>query len=228
MSLSSLQGFTFLYGFFTWDWPPGRYHIWSETSLNRLSVLVCEIVLVASPHTLLAQRGGHGTGAGRSPTGVSNPAPSNSDISDFNRAIALQATPEQIARFQQLTKSTEAARKEAQNLFQQAENAKPDSSRYVGLNDAIEEAQNNNLQFVRSFSASQQSGLKPLIKKLSKADSDVSKQSKALTQELGRSNIEGKKIAGVVEKLDKALTGFRTGQLNIGKEMGIQPEEHSQ
>jgi hypothetical protein len=127
-----------------------------------------------------------------------------------------------------LTKSTEAARKEAQNLIQQAENANPDSSRYVGLNDAIEEAQSNNLQFVRSFSASQRSGLKPLIKKLSKAESDVSKQSKALTQELGRSNIEGKKIASVVEKLDKALTGFEIEQLDIGKEMGIQPEEHSQ
>jgi hypothetical protein len=59
-------------------------------------------------------------------------------------------------------------------------------------------------------------------------DSDVSKQSKALTQELGRSKIEGKKIASVVEKLDKALTGFQSEQLDIGKQMGIQPEGNSQ
>jgi ribonuclease D len=149
-------------------------------------------------------------------------------MKDFNRAIALQATPDQVAQFQQLTKSTEAVRNEAQNLIQLAENAnKPDSSRYADLNDAIEEAQRNNRQFVRSFSAPQQSGLKPLTKKLTKADSDVSKQSKALTQELGRSEIDGKKIANVVEKLDKALTGFQAEQLDIGKEMGIQPEEHS-
>jgi hypothetical protein len=81
---------------------------------------------------------------------------------------------------------------------------------------------------VKSFSASQESGLKPLIKKLSKADADVSKQRKALTLELGRSTIEGKKIAGTVQKLDRALTGFQTEQLDIGKEMGIQPQEHSQ
>jgi hypothetical protein len=45
----------------------------------------------------------------RPSTGASNPAASNSDMNDFNRAIALQATPQQIAQFQQLTKSTAAA-----------------------------------------------------------------------------------------------------------------------
>src|SRR6202795_5048942 len=122
MVLSNLQGFTFLYGFFTRDYLPGRYHGWSETILNRLSVLVCAIVLLVSPCTLLAQRGGHGAGAGRPPAGVSNPTPNNSDLKDFNRAIAVQATPDQAARFQQLTRSTEAARKEAQSLIQHAAN----------------------------------------------------------------------------------------------------------
>ena len=181
------------------------------------------------PYTLLAQRGSHGAGAGRPATTAANPAPNNSDITDFNRAVALQATPEQTARFQQLTMSTEAARKESQILSQHAESAgKPNSSRYVGLSDAVEDAQNNNLQFVRSFSSSQQSGLKTLTKKLSNANSDVSKQSKTLAQELGRSEIDSKRIANIVEKLDKALTGFQTDQLEIGKAMGIQSEEHSQ
>jgi len=208
------------------------YHGYSGSVLNRLLLLLCGIVLLMSPHALLAQHGGHGAGAGRPSTGTSNPAP-NSDMSDFNRAIALQATPDQIARFQQSTKSTDAAKKLAQDLAQanltHAENTiHPKSSLYAGLNDAVEDAQSNNLQFLRSFSASQQSGLKPLIKKLSKADADVSKQSKALAQELERSESSGKKLASVVEKLDTALTGFQTGQLDIGKEMGIPPQEHSQ
>jgi hypothetical protein len=150
-------------------------------------------------------------------------------MGDFNRAIALQATPDQIARFQQLTKSTEAARKEAQNLIRPAEDAnRPGSSRYAELNDIVEEAQSNNRQFVASFSVSQQSELKPQVKKLRKADSDLSKQSKALAQELEQSKIDGSKIANVVEKLNEALTGFQTEVLDIGKEMGIQPQEHSQ
>lgn len=205
--------------------------------MNRLLLLACGIVLLMSPHALLAQHGGHGAGAGRPSTGTSNPAP-NSDMSDFNRAVALQATPDQIARFQQSKKSTDAAKKLAQDIaqanFAQANltstknTNQPKSSLYAGLNDAVEDAQSNNLQFLRSFSASQQSGLKPLIKKLSRADADISKQSKALAQELERSESSGKKFASVVEKLDKALTGFQTEQLGIGKEMGIPSEEHSQ
>jgi hypothetical protein len=224
---SLLQGFTFLYGFFTGASPLGRYHISSETSLNRLSVPVCEIVLLLSPNALLAQRGGRGAAAGRPAAGVSNPAPSNSDISDFNRAVALQATPDQIARFQQLRRSTQAARKQARDLIQTENTNRSDSSLYGGLSDAVEDAQNNNLQFVRSFSASQQSGLKSLTKKLSKANADVSKQSNAFTQELGRSKIDGRKISAAVRKLDKALTGFQSEQFEIGKKMGIQPSENS-
>jgi hypothetical protein len=195
--------------------------------LNRSSVPLCAILLLLTGPTLLAQHGGHGTG--HAPTGTSNPTPNRNDMSDFNRAIALQATPDQIARFQQLTKSTEAARKEAQNLIRPAEDAnRPDSSRYAGLNDTVEEAQSNNRQFVGSFSLSQQSELKPLIKKLRKAELDLSKQSKTLAQELEQSKIDGSRIANVVEKLNEALVGLQTALLDIGKEMGIQPQEDPQ
>jgi|HubBroStandDraft_1064217.scaffolds.fasta_scaffold84723_1 hypothetical protein len=225
-SLSSLQGFTFLDGFFTSDWPSDRYYIWSGTILNRSLVLLCQIVLLMCPSTLLAQRGGHN--AGRPSTGASSPTPNTSDMNDFNRAIAIQATPDQIAQFQQLNKSTETASKHAQNLIQPTENAnRPNSSRYTDLSDAVDEAQTNIQHFVSSFSTAQQSGLKPQIKKLSKADSDLSKQSKALAQERERSQINDKKLVAVTERLDKALTGFRTELIDLGKEMGVQPEEHS-
>jgi hypothetical protein len=189
-------------------------------------VLLFQIVLLVCPSTLLAQRGGHGSG--RPSTVASNPTASTGDMNDFNRAIALQATPDQVAQFQQLDKSTEAASEQAQNLIQPLKNAgMPNSSRYSDLSDALDEAQTNIQRFVGSFSSAQQSGLKPQIKKLSKADSDLSKQSKALAQELERSQINDKKLLAVTEKLDKALTGFRTELIDLEKEMGIQPEEHS-
>jgi hypothetical protein len=224
--LLSLQVFTFLDGFFTLDWSSDRYYIWSGTILNRSLVLLSQIVLLMCPSTLLAQRGGHGVG--RPSTGASNPTPNTSDMTDFNRAIALQATPDQVAQFRQLNKSTETASKEAQNLVQPSENAtRPNSSRYTDLSQVVDEAQANVQHFVSSFSTAQQSGLKPQIKKLGKADSDLSKQSKALAQELERSQIDYKKLVTVTEKLDKALTGFRAELVDLGKEMGIQPEEHS-
>jgi hypothetical protein len=200
----------------------------SETILNRFSVLVCQVVLLASPSMLLAQHGGRGAGAGPTTPAPSNPTP-NSDISDFNRAVALQATPDQIAQFQRSTKSTEAAKKDAQTLIQLSQNASnSDSSRYTDLNDAIDDARTNNLQFMRSLSASQQSGLKPQTKRLAKADADISKQSKALAHESEQRPIDTKKIAGLVEKLDNALSAFQSEQTDIGKEMGIQSGEHTQ
>jgi hypothetical protein len=227
-SSSSLQGFTLLYRFFTYDWFAKHYDKQNGTALNRLSFLICGIVLLTTASSLLAQRGGHGTSAGRSPAGT-NPVSNTSDISDFNRSIALQASPDQIARFQQLTKSMDTARNEAQDLIHPAgDSKKPDSSRYADLNDAVQEAQSNNRQFVFSFSLPQQSELKLLIKKLKKADSDLSKQSKALAQELERLTIDGSKINNVVEKLNQALTTFQADVLDVGKEMGIQPQEHSQ
>jgi hypothetical protein len=199
--------------------------------VNRLPLLIWEIVLLdivllISPTALLAQRGGRGAGAGRPPTGVSSTT--SDEVKDFDRAIALQATPDQVARFQQLTKSTEAARKEARDAIQLADNAKPASTRYGQVKDAVEEAQSDNRKFVMSFSTPQQTGLKPLTKKLAKADSDISKHCKAISQELGRSDPDARKMATVVEKLDKALADFQTEQLDIGKEMGIQPREHAQ
>lgn len=196
----------------------------SETpSVNRLTWLVCGIVLLMGSHTLLAQRrGGNGAGAGRGPTGVSN----TDDLKDFKRAVALQATPDQMIQFQRLTKSTQAARKDAQDLLQLAGNAsKLDLFRDVNsLTGAAEEAQTDNGQFLQSFSAVQKSGLKNVTKKLGKANSDVTKQNQALVRGLGQPGIDGKQIAGFVEKLDKALSDFQTKQLAIGVEMGIQGE----
>ncbi len=82
--------------------------------------------------------------------------------------------------------------------------------------------QGGNKSFVKSFSKSQKSGLKELTKKLDKADSEVTKQKKALDQRLGlpQGNDEG--VASMADKLEKALTDFQAQQLSLGKEMGIQ------
>ena len=227
---SPLQAFTFLDRFFTCGWHSARYHLCKlEAILNQLPVLVCLMVFLTCPYALLAQRVGRGAGAARPSTGTSSPAPASTDVNSFSRAVALQASPDQLARFPQLTKSTDAARKEAQSLIQRAENSsKVDSSAYAQLSDAIDEARSANLQFVNTFSTSQQSGLKALIKKLSKADVDISKDSKALSQKLERSETNGKKVSAIAQKLDKALTDFQSEQIDIGKQMGIQPNGESQ
>jgi hypothetical protein len=135
-----------------------------------------------------------------------------------------------MIQFRQLTNSTQVARKRAQDLLQLAEDAsRPELLHSTNpLTSAVEEAQTSTEQFLRSFSAVQKSGLRNVTKKLGKANSDVTKQSKALSLGLGHSGINGKQIGGVVEKLDKALGDFQTQQLAVGTEMGIQSSGSSQ
>jgi hypothetical protein len=194
--------------------------------MNRLIWLVCGIVLLMNPHVLLAQRrGGHGGGTGRAPAGGSG----TDDLKDFKRAMALQASPDQVVQFQRLNESTQVARKSAQDLLKLAENpSRTDLLRPTSvLASALDEAQTDSQKFLQTFSAVQKSGLKEITKKLGKANSDVTKGSKALTQDLERPPIGGQQISGVAEKLDKALSDLQARQLAIAKEMGIQSEGSS-
>ena len=196
-------------------------------NMNRLTWLLCGIVLLISPYYLLAQHGGgRGAGAGRPPTGVSN----TDDLKDFKRAVALQASPDQVIQFQRLTRSTQAARKDAQDLqlLAGSEN-KPDLLQHADLlTGAVEEALTENEKFVKGFSAAQKSGLKDTTKKLGKANSEVTKQSKVLTRGLGHSGNNGRQITSTAEKLEKALGDFQAKQRSIGSEMGIQAEGSAQ
>lgn len=179
-----------------------------------------------SPCTVLAQRrGGHGTSAGRPSAGGSN----TDDLKDFKRAVALQASPDQMKQFNKLTKSTQAARQGAHDLVQLAGNtSRPDLFRNTSpLTSALQEAEADNEKFVQSFSEAQKSGLKDATKKLKKSHSELTKQSKALTRGLERPGTDGKQIVNVAEKLDRALGDLQTRQLAIGHQMGIQGEESS-
>lgn len=150
-----------------------------------------------------------------------NSGASDATLTDFNHALAVQATSEQASHFQNLTKSTERARKLAQELSGLTSSSSIDISRKSSaLKDAVEEAQDGNQDFVKSFTKSQKAGLKELTKKLQKADSEVAKQWKELERQLTGATANGEGIAA--GKLENALEELQSQQINAGKEMGIQ------
>jgi len=166
-------------------------------------------------------RGGRGAGSRSSSTGVSDNE--SQETKDFERTVAIRARPDQITQFQQLTNSEHIARKNTENLLQVAETVNQiDLFHYTGaVTSAVDEAQFESDQFLLSFSDAQKSGLKDLRKKLGKANSDVTKENKALARELERTKVRGKQIAAVARRLDKALIEFQTRQNALGSEMGI-------
>lgn len=194
--------------------------------MNRPMVLAIGTLLLLSASTLLAQHGGHGGGGRRGSPGAGSADTSDAGLADFNRALAVQATTDQISHFPQLTKSTEAARKLAQDcsgLSGKADSATEFSRRTAALKEAVEEAQGSNQDFVKSFTKSQKAGLKELTKKLEKADSEVGKLWKDLERQLGGAKAVTEAIALTADKLEKALEEFQSQQIELGKEMGITP-----
>jgi hypothetical protein len=198
--------------------------------VNRVSWLACGTALLfLHSSLLLAQHhGSHGNGAagGLPPSSVSKP----DDLSDFKKALALQATPDQFEQFQRLTQSTQAARKGAQELLQLAEKQSIGDLFRSGdlLTSTVDEAHTSSQRFMQSFSPMQKSQLKDAAKKLVRANSELRKINKSLSDHVSRSAIDSKEITADAEKLDKALSDLQITQLEIANQMGIQDTEDPQ
>ena len=159
----------------------------------RTGICFCSInasilgaVLLAYPVPATAQRHGGGGVGGGGISGISRPSgvDEKDSLKDFHRALAMQATSQQIADFQALIKDTEAAQA-ALHSFQQllhAENSAPETAR-VPLNQAIEKARNETSKFPEGFSSAQKAGMKDLVKRLAKADSVLEQEEKNARQE---------------------------------------------
>lgn len=184
--------------------------------------LVLGLSLLINPDGVAQHRGGRGGGSRGGSTGVSDNE--SQQTKDFERAAAIHARPDQMTQFQQVTKSEQTARKNTENLVQVAETVeRVDLFHHTtAVTKAIDELQSENDQFLLSLSDAQKSGLKDLRKKLGRANSEVSKENKALARELERKKVSGKQIAEVAKRLDRALTEFQSTQTAMGSEMGIQ------
>jgi hypothetical protein len=193
-----------------------------RVTVTRLAALAIGMVLLSCPNHLLAQHGGHGGGGRRGTPGASGDT-SDASLTDFNHALAVQATSDQASHFPDMTKSTESARKLAQELAElKGERSTDFSGKSAALKEAVEEVQSGNQDFLKSFTKSQKAGLKELTKKLEKADSDVARQWKELERQFAGAKSNGEGVAGAADKLEKALEEFQSQQIGLGKEMGIQ------
>ena len=144
-------------------------------------------------------------------TGAAESA-NDSSLTDFNHALAVQATPDQTSQFKEVSQE-HGGRKEAgagpRAIERRSADSRPTlSQRTAALKSAVEDAQGGSQDFVKSFSKSQKAGLKELAKKLEKADSEVGKQWKALEQQLGRTKSDGKAIAEYGGQAGKSAGGI--------------------
>ncbi len=186
------------------------------------------IALLSTPCRMLAQRGGGAHVA--KPVICVYDCPNTegrsslNDLKEFQRVMAMQATPEQRAAFAKIAQYTQAASDQLQAFresFQKTPASSPLSERATDLSQDIAKARAGNQNFLTSFSSVQKSGLKEITSKLEKADSELDKQVKALDQIVQSPKPESEQVAGATTALDKALTSFQNEQLALGGEMSI-------
>jgi hypothetical protein len=203
-----------------------------RSHISNLKTLILAATLLVYPCGMMAQHGGGGgtgggsagggglSGGGGRATGVSE----KDELKDFRQVLAVQATSQQIVQYASMVKISEAARAELRS-FQERLDKENSGSQLVGrsatLDQALERARAENKKFLDGLSERQKSGLKEITKKLTKADSDLEQQAKALDQMVADAKAVMQQIAGSAQSLDHALTSFRSQQADLGTEMSI-------
>lgn len=183
----------------------------AQSVLSIAGRVIFWLVLLTSA-TAQAQ-GGHGISIGggniyRQPNGVDE----KDQLKDFHQALAVQATSQQITDFQQLVKNTSAAH----DRLAAFASAKSPRDGITALDQSLEFARTATRKFQDSFSEPQKAGLREILRRLDKADSDLSQEAKRFDQ-----SVESSGTASNAASLDTALTSFSNEQLALGREMGI-------
>lgn len=163
-------------------------------------------------------------------TSLGNPAPSGragtpggveekDELHGFHRAMALQATNEQMAQFVAMVNKTEAASRELDEL-KKSEAAAADEKHFADLRQAIAEARAEADRFVAGFSPAQKSGLKEEAAKLLKAAVELGDQEKTIEPGADARD-DAARVAAHADALGKALANFRAQQESPAVEMSI-------
>jgi hypothetical protein len=210
---------------------PGLLLMFRRLTGSHRKIIFLTAALAAFPCVLLAQHGGGGGhiggpsagGAGLNSGNHATGVDAKDDLRDFHEIMAVQASPEQKLAFAAMLKSTALASAEVQGFIDQLNkenNPQEIARRDKDLGDALEMARTLNKRFLEGFSEAQKSGLKEMIKRLGKADSEVGQQSRSLDQAF-ETKTASPQLTNVASGLGHALELFQHEQLGLGEEMSI-------
>lgn len=184
---------------------------------------VVVVIAVALPLAALAQAE-HAHGAHP----PAEPAPSGTvspELETFGHAVAVQARPDQLEYFQGALDSTDQAlqiSRHLQRLGSVVYNISAVNDISLQLRDALDEVEHDNRRLLASFTKPQENGLKPLTRQLSKSYKFVERDAVTMQELMEPGKIVAEHLATGAANLEKALSDFRTDQVRLGREMGIQ------
>ena len=199
-----------------YDWEISVYYCF----VNRRIVFVI-VACLYLPMALFGQYAGRHSGSNTGSNQGKSTAPADDpDLADFKRAVAAEATDAQTAQFKDLIKYTQTALQKTHVLRESA----PDDviKQATAAQDAIDEAQSQVRDFLRTFSDAQASALKKPTKKLSQSDAALTREAKKFAAQLNRIPPDPQHVQEAAVHLEQALTALQSDQAALGKEMGIE------
>jgi hypothetical protein len=154
------------------------------------------------------------------PNGAADP-----ELATFTRAVLLQARPDQVDYFRSILDSTDLGLQESrelQELGEEVHNISALNAKSLKLRDTIDDVDHYNQRFLVSFSKFQERELKPLTKRVRRSYKYVAKEWRSVGQLMEPGQTVPEKLMSAAANLEKALSDFRTDQVRLGREMGIQ------
>jgi hypothetical protein len=198
---------------------------------SRVLLLAIALAALMCHGEMLAQRGAGGghtgggvaTGGGLANVGRSTGLDEKDDLRDYHEALADQASSEQIAAYSVMLKMTDAASAELQGFQEQLTmptNAESES-RSTAIEKKIEQARTESKKFLDGLSDAQKSGLKEVVRKLIKDDSDLAQAARSFVLEAGNAKGAAQPVVVSAQNVERALATFRSHLIDLGQEMSI-------
>ena len=167
----------------------------------------------------------HRSQSSATPAAGESGQPTDPELETVTRAVAIQARPDQVGYFHSAIDSTDAALQQSRDLQMlgpATQNIPITNAKSLQLRDALDDVDHYNGRFLASFTKTQSSELKPLTKRLHKSYTFVAKEAKAVQQRLEPGKVVAERLTTAAANLEKALSDYRTDQIRLAREMGIQ------
>ena len=192
--------------------------------MNKLHVLLiagAALVMAAQPMLAQHQHGG-GSAGGVSAGGGGFIPNGNPGVSDFQKAIALQATPAQSAQFRSWMQSTAALSTRLGDFSHRSETGKPRdfTNELEVLKGQLEGNNMAHNEFAAGLSTSQRSALKKYTKRLDEASHALAEAFAEITRTSGDS-ANGKLFTKGLERAIKAIAIEQREQQRLADKMGV-------
>ena len=154
------------------------------------------------------------------PTGTVSP-----ELQSLGRSVAIQARPDQLGYFQSAIDSTDKALHETRDLQQlgpSAGNVALVNQMSLQLRDALDDIEHYTRRLLVSFTKVQEAELKKLTRRMQKSFSYVQRDAKNVQQLMEPGKVAADALATGAANLEKSLSDYRTDEIRLGREMGIQ------